>query len=546
MNTYFSNPIEILSGGIVGTTLGTIFGITDPLTTVIFASCAGIMLHEVKNLYSKMKYTLPAMIKVNDAIDRLSIRCGFKFCTLVITKSEDIIFNKLEKYLLTKYSDQFIYTKLSDQNHSRLTFSVDNAVFSKPIIDHYQGDRILWQIENTNEIHISSQSMSVDQIRLYIKEIMTKKYGLNTITIHQPTIESAKNQQNKSSTTSSDNRTNVFWKSFTVQTNKTLANTILQKNVRDDLIYDIRNFIENDEEYYNIKGIPYKRGYILHGPPGTGKTSILKSLASHYNMDIFLINMGEVETEKELSLLFQGTRTCTNYHMLVFEDIDRCNLFTDINTGYVESSTRSTIRTFLNELDGVLEVSRRITILTANNLSILESIPALIRPGRIDKIIKLDYCDLDQLNEIYNHFTSTGQTSTIKSLDKQITPAQVIKYILSNPLVTSEELEIKLSEIAKITISEQSLSGSLPNKRRSSTRRRRNQVEITKSKIRKMENCLKSYPEKVEKQKTKLSKMLETINKRKQREKAKKQRERALAKKRVVSEKKSLTIKIKK
>lgn len=41
-------------------------------------------------------------------------------------------------------------------------------------------------------------------------------------------------------------------------------------------------------------------------------------------MDIFLINMGEITSEKELTLVFQGTRSCDGYHMLCFEDIDRC------------------------------------------------------------------------------------------------------------------------------------------------------------------------------------------------------------------------------
>ena len=83
----------------------------------------------------------------------------------------------------------------------------------------------------------------------------------------------------------------ITWATIAIKTNKNLSNTILSKTVETDLIDDIDHFGKN-EKFYNEKELPYKRGYLLHDVPGTSKTSIIKSIATHYNMDIYLVNMG--------------------------------------------------------------------------------------------------------------------------------------------------------------------------------------------------------------------------------------------------------------
>ena len=40
-------------------------------------------------------------------------------------------------------------------------------------------------------------------------------------------------------------------------------------------------------------GIPYRRGYLLHGPPGSGKSSFIQALAGSFNYDICLLNLSE-------------------------------------------------------------------------------------------------------------------------------------------------------------------------------------------------------------------------------------------------------------
>jgi hypothetical protein len=70
--------------------------------------------------------------------------------------------------------------------------------------------------------------------------------------------------------------------------------------------------------------------------------------------------------------------------MVCFEDIDRCAFF---QKKYYEygAKNRSIVRNFLNELDGIIENPKRITIITVNDKTVIENIHAMIRPGRINQ-----------------------------------------------------------------------------------------------------------------------------------------------------------------
>ena len=69
------------------------------------------------------------------------------------------------------------------------------------------------------------------------------------------------------------------WQQFgSPRQRRPLSSVILDKNVKETILKDIREFIESPE-WYKERGVPYRRGYLLHGPPGCGKTSFITSLA---------------------------------------------------------------------------------------------------------------------------------------------------------------------------------------------------------------------------------------------------------------------------
>jgi hypothetical protein len=73
---------------------------------------------------------------------------------------------------------------------------------------------------------------------------------------------------------------------------KNLDNIIFSQKPR--LVEDLDKFL-NSEEWYNKRAIAYKRGYLLYGPPGNGKSSTIMSVAAKYHKDLYLLNLNDIK-----------------------------------------------------------------------------------------------------------------------------------------------------------------------------------------------------------------------------------------------------------
>ena len=89
------------------------------------------------------------------------------------------------------------------------------------------------------------------------------------------------------------------------------------------------NFFINNKAWYDYEGHPHTFGLGLHGPPGTGKTSIIKCIANKLNRHIIVIPLSKVKTQREFSDFFEQYYNRANSRKLgwenkiiVFEDID--------------------------------------------------------------------------------------------------------------------------------------------------------------------------------------------------------------------------------
>lgn len=168
-------------------------------------------------------------------------------------------------------------------------------------------------------------------------------------------------------------------------------------DVKEMVLKDLERFVKRREKYRRV-GKAWKRGYLLYGPPGTEKSSLIATMANYLNFDIYDLELTELRRNMELRKLLIAT---ANRSILVVEDIDCTIELQDRMTKARASHPRGfpsqeeskvTLSGFLNFIDGLWSSigDERIIIFTTNHKDKLD--PALLRPGRMDVHIHMSYC----------------------------------------------------------------------------------------------------------------------------------------------------------
>jgi hypothetical protein len=189
-----------------------------------------------------------------------------------------------------------------------------------------------------------------------------------------------------------------YWELVGRQRARPLASVILADQAGDRLLADVREF-QAQAGWYADLGIPNRRGYLLYGPPGNGKTSLVMALASEMGMNVYLLNLASpsVDDVKLMRLLMQvGTNS-----IVLIEDID-CSHVQRTARGKRKLTDGLTFSGILNAIDGILAQDGRIIFMTTNHREKLD--PALIRPGRADVQVEICNASADQAQRLYRRF----------------------------------------------------------------------------------------------------------------------------------------------
>ncbi|KAJ7097167.1 P-loop containing nucleoside triphosphate hydrolase protein [Mycena belliarum] len=201
------------------------------------------------------------------------------------------------------------------------------------------------------------------------------------------------------------------WMQVASRPKRDIKSIILDPGVAELLVGDARDFLSS-KPWYAARGIPFRRGYLLYGAPGSGKTSIISSIAGELGLDIYIISLSRTALDDvALSELISNLpEKC----IALMEDIDAAfthGLNRDVTDEAADTpgagaaaapSSRVSLSGLLNALDGVAAQEGRILYATTNKYSALD--PALCRPGRMDIHVEFRLASKDQARRLFTGF----------------------------------------------------------------------------------------------------------------------------------------------
>jgi transitional endoplasmic reticulum ATPase len=171
--------------------------------------------------------------------------------------------------------------------------------------------------------------------------------------------------------------------------------------VKEELQEAIEWPLKYPEIFAHMNTAPPK-GVLLYGPPGTGKTMLAKAVANESEANFISIKGPEVlskwvgESERAVREVFRKARQAAPT-IIFFDELD--SITPVRGTGFGGSQvTERVISQILTELDGLEELKDVVVIGATNRLDIVD--PALLRPGRFDKLLEIPAPDLDARKEI--------------------------------------------------------------------------------------------------------------------------------------------------
>lgn len=307
---------------------------------------------------------------------------------IVLTDSECDDYDVINNFIASLYLEE--NPNATNMNLVEVKGKRKKLVYHIPldteITINYKGNKITCMRSYASRDHSVMGSIQ------YLRELKIK--GPNKGIINEMILESCTLSE-KAKIYSYDSKHKSWRKKGNVP-ERTMDTLIISDDAK-KIFEDLKKFLDPNEEKEYIKyGQRYKKTYIFHGNPGTGKSSLVNAIAWMFRRNIYIINMDPRITD---SIFESAIDTINDKNaLLLLEDIDASFQKRDMTKNITHS-------TLLNILDGVSSISGLVTIITTNFINNLDQ--ALLRPGRINMMVKFTEITRQQLKHLFELYNIT-------------------------------------------------------------------------------------------------------------------------------------------
>lgn len=195
----------------------------------------------------------------------------------------------------------------------------------------------------------------------------------------------------------------------------------LEGDLKKSIVGDVGRFLDNKKVYDDL-GIPWKRGYIFEGPPGNGKTLLLRSIINAFGLEATDMTecirqgrlvLGKDEAHADYTSRDRGAIISIQYearslsedimpHVYYIEDLEKI-----VSHQSRDDSAVITLSNLLNELDGVSQLSAGTLVIATTNYmkDFAEAITG--RPGRFDRIFQFPLPSSEQKSAFFKYLKFT-------------------------------------------------------------------------------------------------------------------------------------------